>query len=86
MTPQEIKKMEQPKNDPARKGAFTSEFVFAILSCVMTLAIIGGWVDPEGGASMTDKIAAIVGVALTSCGYTYGRSAIKREQIKADAE
>jgi hypothetical protein len=35
---------------------------------------------------MADKIAAIIGVALTSVGYTYGRSAIKREQIKADAE
>ncbi len=86
MTPQEIKKMEQPKNDPARKGAFTSEFVFAILSCIMTLAIIGGWVDPEGGTKMADKIAAIIGVALTSVGYTYGRTAIKREKIKADAE
>jgi hypothetical protein len=64
-------------------GIKTSEFWLAAITSALSLAIIGGWIDIEG-ASTADKIAAMVAMALSSVGYTVGRSHIKAKA--ADAE
>jgi len=76
--------MSEKKTKALTKGFLTSEFAFAVISSILTVAIIGGWIDPENGENFYDKIAAIIAMALTSVGYTYGRSSIKKEVIKAE--
>ena len=76
--------MSEKKTKALTKGFLTSEFVFAVISSLLTIAIIGGWIDPDNGENFYDKIAAIIGMALTSVGYTYGRSSLKKEVIKAE--
>ncbi len=67
-----------------RKGAFTSEFILAAITAALSLAIMGGWVDVEG-ATITDKIAAMVAMALASLGYTAGRSFVKGKTAEANS-
>ena len=89
-TPQEMKRIEKEKNQMSekvekRKGVQTSEFWLTLATGALSLAIIGGWIDLEG-VSAFDKIAAMVVMALSSVGYTVGRSWAKGKEAEAGIE
>jgi len=80
MTPQEIKKMSENKNDkPAEtRGVRTSEFWLALATSALSIAILAGWVNVADGTTSLDKICAMAVMGLGSLGYTVGRSWTKR--------
>lgn len=70
----ETKKKPEAPHD--RRGVRSSEFWLALITAGLSLAILGGWVDLEG-ASTADKVAAMIAMALSSVGYSVGRSFAK---------
>ena len=68
-------------NKEKRQGTSTSEFWLALATSVISLAIVGGWIDLEG-ATTVDKIAAMAAMALSSIGYTVGRSWTKGKEAE----
>ena len=73
--------MSENKNE-TRRGVNTSEFWLSAITSALSLAIMGGWVQLDG-AGTADKIAAIVVMALSSVGYTVGRSWAKGKEAEA---
>ena len=55
------------------RGIRTSEFWLALLTSGISLGILAGWIQIDG-ATTVDKVATMVVMALSSLGYTVGRS------------
>ena len=94
MTPQQWKEKEREKmaankkpktEEPAhkRRGLKSSEFWLAAVTSIVTLAILGGWVDIEG-TSTADRVCAMIAMGLSSLGYTVGRSWIKTKTAEME--
>ena len=75
------KKTEAPHK---RQGIRTSEFWLAAITSALSLAVLAGWVDLADGTTTVDKVGAMVAMALSSLGYTVGRSWIKKKGAEAE--
>lgn len=93
MTPRQYKEsqnnMPQPKKTKPeaahkRRGLMTSEFALAAVTSIITLAILGGWIDIAEGTSTLDRACAIIAMGLSSLGYTVGRSWIKTKSAEVE--
>lgn len=88
-TPQDMKKLEQENNPKMsesahkRSGIRSTEFWLAVVTSGLSLAILGGWIDLEGSTT-ADKIAAMIAMALSSMGYTVGRSIVKGKSAASE--
>ena len=70
--------MAGSKNDPAkRRGPKTSEWWLALAASIIGLAVMAGWVTPEGVSAM-DKFAGLACAALASFGYSVSRGLAKQ--------
>ena len=92
MTPRQYlerqKKMAAPKKTKPeaahkRRGLKSSEFWLAAVTSIITLAILGGWIDIEG-TSTADRVCAMIAMGLSSLGYTVGRSWIKTKTAEVE--
>lgn len=93
MTPRQYlerqKKMAAPKKTKPeaahkRRGLKSSEFWLAAVTSILTLAILGGWVDIAEGTTTADRACAIIAMGLSSLGYTVGRSWIKTKTAEVE--
>ena len=64
------------EKETPRKGPATSEFWLTLVTSLFGLAIMAGWINPEG-ISTLDKIAGVALAALTSMGYSISRGISK---------
>jgi hypothetical protein len=93
MTPRQYlerqKKMAAPKKTKPeaahkRRGLKSSEFWLAAVTSILTLAILGGWIDIAEGTTTADRACAIIAMGLSSLGYTVGRSWIKTKTAEVE--
>ena len=93
MTPRQWKekqkKMAAPKKTKPeaahkRRGLKSSEFWLAAVTSILTLAILGGWIDIAEGTTTADRACAIIAMGLSSLGYTVGRSWIKTKTAEVE--
>jgi hypothetical protein len=61
------------ENKTEKRGIKTSEFWLAAITSGISLAILAGWIEIDG-ATTADKVSTMVVMALSSLGYTVGRS------------
>jgi len=64
-----------------RRGPSTSEFWLTLVASLFGLAIMAGWVNPEG-VSTVDKISGVALAALASMGYAVSRGLAKAGENK----
>ena len=64
-----------------RRGPSTSEFWLTLVTSLFGIAIMAGWINPEG-ASTVDKISGVVLAALASMGYAVSRGLAKAGENK----
>ena len=74
----------KPEAPAKRRGIKTSEFWLAAITSALSLAVLAGWVDVADGTTTADKIAAMIAMALSSLGYTVGRSWTKKKAPEAE--
>jgi len=71
--------MADQKNN--RRGPSTSEFWLTLVASVFGLAIMAGWINPEG-VSTLDKVSGVALAALASMGYAVSRGLAKNGENK----
>lgn len=64
------------ENKP-RRGIATSEFWLSALTCLISLAVLAGWINPEGSTTL-DKASTLAIAGLASIGYSVSRGLAKR--------
>lgn len=62
------------------KGYKTTEFWLAMIATILGAAATTGILDDPGVPTWATKVAGVIAVALSSLGYTVGRSAVKAKE------
>jgi len=69
--------MATTKKEPIKPGWRSTEFILSSIVALLGIAVAGGFVDLENGASAVDKVAGLIASALAALGYSLSRGKVK---------
>lgn len=65
------------KKDGIKPGWQSTEFILSTLVALLGIAVAGGFVDLDNGATAVDKVAGLIASALAALGYSLSRGRVK---------
>ena len=69
--------MTTKKNKDIKPGWKSTEFILSSLVALLGIAVAGGFINLEDGATTVDKVAGLIASALAALGYSLSRGKVK---------
>tara|TARA_B100000745_G_C19913279_1_gene306553 strand:+ start:275 stop:505 length:231 start_codon:yes stop_codon:yes gene_type:complete len=69
--------MAKTNKDGLKPGWQSTEFILSTLVALLGIAVAGGFVDLDNGATAVDKVAGLIASALAALGYSLSRGKVK---------